>query len=194
MQEPKDKLIALRKSKRLKIKDVHNKLIEVFGKKALSYRTLLRAEKGQHEERDSSLYQLCVGLGISLEELTKGLEEKVIADASAIKFNRRKDTCIYNERVFSEILTPQRRKTQIHEMTLKSKGKTKSEKDSKDKDIHEKWIYVTKGKINCVIEDKTFELLRGDCISFDSTFEHYLENKAAKKSRCIIVHNPVKSI
>ena len=190
--DPKERIVSIRKSKNLKIKDVHNKLVQVFGKKALSYRTLLRAEKGLHEERDSSLYQLCVGLGVSLKELTDGLKEKTIAEAYYIKFNKRKNRCVYNENVFSDILTSPERKFLAFELTLKSKGRTKPEKDIKEN--YEKFIYITKGKVNCVIGDKTFTMQKGDSLSFNSSYEHYLENKASKKSRCLVVHNPGKNL
>ena len=189
--ELKDRIIKIRKEKRLRIKDIHDRLLETFGKEALSCRTLLRSEQGSHEERDSTLYQLCVGLGVSLKELTEGLKKTEVADAYLVKFNKRKDHVIHNENVYADVLSSSSRKFYVYELTLKAKGRTKPEKDpSGEKTSPEKLLYVTKGKINCVIEGKAFFLRRNETLTFDSSHEHYIENKATKKSRCLVVQNP----
>ena len=71
-----EKIKKLRKEKNLRIRDLHNKLKELFGAEALSYRTLLRIEKGDTVGRGSSLYQICLGLGLTLKELKEGTEEE----------------------------------------------------------------------------------------------------------------------
>lgn len=187
--EIKDRMIQIRKDKGLKLKDIQEKLLEVFGKKeALSYRTLLRAEKGEHEERDASIYQICIGLGVSLEEFTKGLVVEV-ADAKYIKHNNRRNKSAYNENVFADILTPKTRKISAIELILSPKSKTGVLKDTAEKGRFEKFIYGVKGRIDCVIEEKKFSLRKGDCLSFDSSFPHYFENKGSKKNRCLVIHN-----
>jgi transcriptional regulator with XRE-family HTH domain len=187
--EIKDRMIQIRKEKGLKLKDIQDKLISIFGKKeALSYRTLLRAEKGQHEERDSSIYQICIGLGVSLEEFTKGLVVEV-GDAKYIKHNNRRNKSIFNETAFADVLTPKTRKMSAIELILSPKGKTGILQDIGEKGKFEKFVYGVKGRIDCIIEEKKFSLRKGDCLSFDSTFPHYFENRGTKKNRCLVIYN-----
>ncbi|UCC95690.1 MAG: cupin domain-containing protein [Candidatus Omnitrophota bacterium] len=183
------KITTLRKEKGLKIKDLHTKLKEIFADKALSYRTLLRIEKGHTDGRASSLYQICVGLGITLEELKAGTEEEnTVADY--IKRNKREGRYTYNERAYAEILTGPKRKFLVLELFLGPKGKTSVEKDPEGGEKFEKWIYVTKGKLTCVIKGIKFILAKGDCICFDSRLAHSFENNSFRRTRCIIIQNP----
>lgn len=183
------KITKIRREKGLKVKDLHNKLREIFGNKALSYRTLLRLEKGHTDGRGSSLYQVCLGLGITLEELKKGTQGEV-GVADYIKKNSRKGGYVYNEKAFTEILTGPKRKFLALELTLEPKGKTKIERDPEGKEKFEKWIYVLRGKMNCLVKGVKFSLGKGDCISFDSSLAHWFENDSSQRASCLIIQNP----
>jgi len=147
-----EKITQLRKERGLKIKDLHDKLKEIFGDKALSYRTLLRIEKGYTDGRGSSLYQICLGLGILLKEL----RESFLA----------------------------------LELALEKDSRTSIEKDPEGDKKFEKWLYVLKGSLRCVVKGVKFNLKKGDCISFDSSVTHFFENTASGQTRCIVVQNP----
>lgn len=184
------KITKIRKEKKLKIRDLHNKLKAIFGEKALSYRSLLRIEKGHTDSRISSLYQICLALGITLEELKEGTEEKSgIVDY--IKRNKREGKYTYNKNAYAEILSGPKRKFLALELILKPKGKTNIEKDPEGKEKFEKWIYILKGELTCIIKDTRFILKKGDCISFYSSIAHSFENNSSKKTSCIIIQNPV---
>ncbi|MFH1771799.1 MAG: XRE family transcriptional regulator [Candidatus Omnitrophota bacterium] len=183
------KIISIRKSKKLTIKDVHLKLIELFHDKALSYRTLLRIEKGETDGRATSLYQICLALGITFSELKKDIdEEDGILDF--VKRNRREGRYQYNNNAYADILSPAKRKFLALELTLNPQGKTGIEKDPQAEPKHEKWVYVTKGKIFCIINDKKYTLDKGSSMTFDSSLAHSFENIARRQSQCIIVQIP----
>lgn len=183
------KITQIRKEKGLKISGLHNKLEEIFGNKALSYRTLQRIEKGQTDGRASSLYQICLGLGITLKELREGTEEE-LSFADYIRKGKREGRYIYNPTAYAEILTGQKRRFLALELVLKTQGKTQVEKDPKSKERFEKWIYGLKGKIACIVKDTKFIIEKGSCISFESSLPHSFENNSSKESRCIIIQNP----
>ena len=183
------KITKTREEKGLKIKDLHNKLQELFGDKALSYRTLLRIEKGDTDGRGSSLYQICLGLGITLKELREGTEEEITV-ADAVKKTRREGKYTYNEKVYADILSGPKRRLLALELILEPGGQTKVEKDPTSEIPCEKWIYVLKGNLTCIVKGVKFSLKKGDCISFDSTLTHSFENNSSAKTCCLVVQNP----
>jgi len=184
-----EKIIQIRQEKGLKIMDLHHKLKETFKKKALSYRTLLRIEKGETDGRGSSLYQICVGLGITLKELQEGTEQDTsVADFSPR--NRRQGRYTYNKKAYAEILTGPSRLFLAMEVVLLPEGKTSIEKDPNSEEIYEKMVYVTRGKILCIVDNVKFPLGKGDSLSFKSSLPHSLENNSSRKSHCIIFQKP----
>ena len=75
-------------------------------------------------------------------------------------------------------------------LILKPNGKTKLEKDPDDRREYEKWVYVLRGEIECVVADSTTPLKKGDSLSFDSRLAHFFQNKTSKVAQCIVVQNP----
>ena len=183
------KITQLRKERGLKITDLHDKLKEIFGDKALSYRTLLRIEKGYTDGRGSSLYQICLGLGILLKELREKTEEEfTIADY--FKKNKRQGKYVYSYGAQAEILTGAKTSFLALELTLEKDSKTSIEKDPEGEKKFEKWLYVLRGSLRCVVKGVKFTLKKGDCISFDSSLPHFFENTSSGQTRCIVVQNP----
>jgi len=183
------KITLIRKEKGLKIRGLHNKLKEIFGNKALSYRTLQRIEKGLTDGRASSLYQICLGLGITSKELREGTEEE-LSFADYIKKGKREGRYIYNPKAYAEILTGPKRRFLSLELVLKPQGKTQIEKDPEGGEKFEKWIYGLKGELTCIVKDTKFIIGKGSCISFESSLPHSFENNSPKEARCIIIQNP----
>ena len=183
------KITKIRKHQKLSIKDLHNKLKTIFEDKALSYRTLLRIEQGHTDGRSSSLYQICVGLGITLSELKDGTDEAVgIADY--VKRNKREGKYVYNDKAFAEILTGPNRKFIALELVLAPGGNTSVEKDPQKEEKFEKWVYVVKGELLCIVKGTRFILKKGDCVSFDSSRPHSFENISTRQTSCVIIQSP----
>ena len=184
-----EKIAKIRKKKGLKISDLHRKLKSIFGNKALSYRTLLRLEKGHADGRGTSLYQICMGLNITLEELKKGTDEDIFF-ADYMPKNRRQGKYVYSDKATAFILSGAKRNFLPLELVLEPGAKTKIEKDPDGEVKFEKWVYVLQGELNCVVKDKKIILKKSDCVSFDSRLAHCFENTSSKKTSCIIIQNP----
>lgn len=183
-----EKIAQIRREKNLKISDLHNRIKEIFGDKALSYRTLLRIEKGDTDGRGSSLHQICLGLGVTLKELREGTEEE-FSIADYLKKSKRQGRYIYSEGVYAEILTGAKRKFLALELVLDPGGRTQIEKDPESGEF-EKWLYVLRGELTCIVKGVKFILKKGDSISFDSTLPHSFENTSSQQTHAIVVQNP----
>ena len=184
-----NKIRAMRKAKNLTILDLHKKLMDAFGKKALAYNSLARIEQGKTKPQVNSLLQICVGLGINIRELKEDIEEES-ALVNVVKKNKRTDRYTYNEKTYAEMLTPMKRGFLCTELVINPGGKTILEQDPIGERKFEKWIYCLKGSCACHIGQEVHILKRGDCLSFESTLPHYFENNTDKNSSCIIVQNP----
>lgn len=180
----KEEIIRIRKQKKLRIVDIHNKLRDLFGDKSISYRTLLRIEKGETFGRDGSLYQICIALGVTLRDI-KGEVKETVSSTDLTPRLERKGRFIYNEKTFAEIISGSQKSYRISELVLKYKGKTKIEQNPNGGDLI---IYTLSGKICCVLEDKDKHMVqRDDCFIFNASVPHYFENVLRRRSRCIII-------
>jgi len=183
-----EKLVQIRKDKKLKICQLHNKIQEVFGKKAISYRTLLRVENAHTSGRDSSLYQMCLALGTTVRDVKKSVADTTPSIVNYVAKKNRDSHFIYNEKVFSDVVTAPQRKMYASEMVLLPKGETRIEQDSNEKG--EKLVYILRGKLECSIADKKITVKKDDCLSLDSAQPHSFRNPTTRKTRCLIVQHP----
>ncbi len=178
---------------KLRLKDFHEKLIEIFGENALTYASLCRLEKGHREEiRIKTLYQICTGLGISLKELKEGTEEEESKLISIMKASdRQNNTYAYNENAIAEILSPRESRFLAMELDIRPKGATREEQDPIDANRYEKLVSVLQGEILVYVGEEKHSVKRGDSVYFASNIPHHFENPSRKvKARCVIVQNP----
>ncbi len=181
-----EKIKKIREDMGLTIQDVHQRGMTIFGsKKALSYRTLQRIEKGQLS-KFSSVLKICCALGVTLEELIKNTE---LEDRMVIRKNERLDEYTYNDKVFASVTSGPSRSFLAVELTLAPNGATMVEQSPQHQSF-EKWIYVVEGELTCHIAEETFVLKKKDAVSFDSSIRHYFENHTQKKCVCTMVQNP----
>ena len=178
---------------KLSLKEFHQRLIDIFGDKALTYYSLYRLEKGYREDiRIKSLYQICTGLGISLKELKEGTEQEESRIVNIIRGSERSDNrYIYNEKAIAEIVSSRNIKFLAMELTLLPGGATKKEEDPIDVNRFEKLVIVLQGEVVCYIGEEKHSIKKGDTLSFASNIPHHFENPSKKiKARCIIIQNP----
>ena len=178
---------------KLSLKEFHQRLIDIFGDKALTYYSLCRLEKGYREDiRIKSLYQICTGLGISLKELKEGTEQEESRIVNIIRGSERSDNrYIYNEKAIAEIVSSRNIKFLAMELTLLPGGATKKEEDPIDVNRFEKLVIVLQGEVVCYIGEEKHSIKKGDTLSFASNIPHHFENPSKKiKARCIIIQNP----
>jgi len=175
--------------KKIKLKELHSRIVELFGDDALNYQTLSRIERGKRSARPSSLYQICKGLDISYGELKEDTQKQP-AEIDLIKRKSTKDRFQYNDNAYIEILINLNRNFIASELNLLPGGKTDIEQDPDNSSDFEKWIYCIQGEIEVNIASKVVKIKKADALSFKSHLPHYFENKTTKKSRCLIIQNP----
>ena len=143
-----EKIRYLRKENlKISLKTFHSKLKQIFGNDALTYYSLCRIEKGYREVlRFKSLYQISIGLGVSLKQLKENTEEE---ESKIVHIIRHKDKTynryIYNETAIASIISPREIQFLAMELTLLPGGKTKKEQDPIENNNFEKLITVQKG-------------------------------------------------
>jgi transcriptional regulator with XRE-family HTH domain len=187
--ELREKIKQIRQEKKLSREELYERLVDIFGDKAVKPNTIWRIESGLTSARASSLHQICIGLGVSLKELLGELEpESRLVDI--VKKGKRIDQYIYNQKAQAEMLTPAQRSFLVQELTLLPGGMTRTEEDPIEVGKFEKWVYCLTGKLTCIVGTERHTLNKGDCLSFESNIPHYFENNSSKKSRCLIVQNP----
>lgn len=178
---------------KLSLKEFHEKLVDIFGEKALTYYSLCRLEKGRRAEiRLTSLYQICTGLGISLKDLKEGTELEESKIVSIIRKESRPDNrFIYNEKASAEIVSAKDLRFLAMELEILPGGATKHEEDPPGHPNYEKLLIMLHGFLICHVGAEKHEIKKGDSISFASCLPHYYENPSQRDSaRCIIIQNP----
>jgi transcriptional regulator with XRE-family HTH domain len=185
-----EKIRQERKEKGLSLTELEEKLVEIFGNKALRYNTLYRIEKGLRDARVSSLAQICIGLGISLKELKEGTEEEKLSLVEIVKKRDKIAQYVYSEKAYAQILTKEKQPFLGLRLILEAGGKTKLEQDPIELGRFEKWVYGLKGRITCVVGQERHLLKKDDALCFESNLPHYFENNTNQKASCIIVQNP----
>lgn len=184
-----ERIKQIRQEKKMSREELYEKLLDIFGDKAVKPNTIWRIESGLTSARASSLHQICIGLGISLKELlgTDELESKIV---DIVKKGKRVDQYVYNQKAQAEILTPAKRSFLVEELTILPGGQTRTEEDPIEVAKFEKLVYCLSGKITCVVGTEKHLLNKGDSLSFESNIPHYFENNSSKKTHCLIMQNP----
>ena len=212
-----EKIKELRQLKGLSLRELQRMIVNDFKEGAVTYRTLQRIESGDTDGRGTSLHQICTALNTTLSELRKDTEEET-NPVDLIKKNRRLGQYVFNGLVYAELLTRQNRNFMVHELVLKSQGKTRLEQDpildlsnEKAEQIEqilkganfenqilenynflkfEKYVYCLRGKVTCYIGKNKHTLSKGDGLSFESFLPHWFENTANSTAHCLIFQNP----
>mgnify|MGYP000085339601 FL=1 len=185
-----EKIRQIRKKKGLSLRDLQQRLVEIFGSKALRYNTLYRIEKGLRDARVSSLSQICIGLGISLKELKEETEEEKLSLVDSIRKRDKVAQYVYTEKAYAQILTREKQPFLGLRLVLEPGGKTKLEQDPIELGRFEKWVYGLKGKITCQVGQEKYLLKKDEVLCFESNLPHSFENNTPQKASCIIIQNP----
>lgn len=187
-----EKIRYLRKNvKKMKLNELHKRLTVIFGDEAISYKSLIRIEKGQRDGRLKSIHQIACGLGIDVKDLLSGTErelpheEAILADIMRKKARSGRFT--YNDKAFIEILSSKKCSFLGVELVLESGGATKREEDPEETEL---LLIATKGKITAHIHGEVHTIAPGDSLYFKSHLPHYFENNERRTAKAILVQNP----
>ncbi|MCX5665879.1 MAG: cupin domain-containing protein [Candidatus Omnitrophica bacterium] len=190
-----EKIRNIRKNvTKLSLKEFHEKLVDIFGDRALTYYSLCRVEKGRRDSiRLRSLYQISTGLGVSLKDLTEGTDKE---GSKLVSIMRRKDRAnneyIYNGKAVAEILSSRAIRFLAMELVLRPSGATREEQDPQEENNRfEKLVIMLQGEIHVYVGGENHLIKKGDSLSFASSIAHHFENHSQNsKARCIIVQSP----
>lgn len=187
-----DKIRYIRKNdKKMKVKDLHEKLTYIFGNNAISYRSLIRIEKNQRKARLKSIHQVACGLDMDVKDLLSGTEREepeekaILADIIRKKFRPGKFT--YSDKAHIEIVSSKDASFMCTELVLMPGGSTKIEEDTEGA---ETLLIVTKGRITANIYNEIHTLGVGDSLYFKSHLPHHFENRDSKLAKGLVVQNP----
>lgn len=189
-----EKIRLMRKEKGIKLKDLHRKILDLFGENSLTYTSLFRIERGSTKARESSLFQISTALGISPQNLKEGTERQEPKIRDLIKKKDIIGKYIYNKNAYLEMLSGSDLNFLPAKLVLLPATKTPIEQDPKEKGQFLKWIYGLQGEIILyLVSDegiKEYTIHKMDKVYFESIYPHYFENKTSKKASCLIVQNP----
>ncbi len=185
-----EKIRILRKEAKMSLREVHEKIVDLFKDNALSYFTLSNIERGRYKTvRFSSLEQITSALDITAPELFRDVERNTLKVNPHIKRNKRTGKFSYPDGSFFEVITPTDLDFWMIEHTLMPASSSTPEKTVTDL-VSIEVVYVVQGRLLCHVEDKTYELAKGDTLSFDNTVIHHYENPFDKKTVFTILQNP----
>lgn len=182
-----EKLKNIRKGMNLTVNDVQERGAAILGpKKTISTATITRIESGK-PHKFSSLLKLCFILGIELKDLYKGTE---LEDCLVITREDRTGGFVFDKKTSSQIINSPNQGFLAQEFVLLPGGKVPLDNAPRDKEKHEKFVYVVSGIADCVVAGQRYILKVGNTISFDSTKEHYFENQTKAKCKFVVIENP----
>ena len=172
------------------MQELHIRLVDIFGDKALSYYTLSRIERGHRSSlRVRSLYQLCTALGITLKDLKEGTAEDGSKIANIVRRGERNEY-LYNDQAKAQVLSSPILDYLVTELVITSSGKTKIEEDPVENVTYTKLVIVNQGELVCHIGSEEHVLKKGDALSFNSSIPHYFENRSISKVVFQVIQNP----
>jgi len=183
-----EKIQQIRKEKKLTQIDVIQNIRKIFGEKTITDRTLQNIEAGKRAIKTSSLYQLCLGMGITLEELKQGTEDAAIEYTK--KKNRDNRYPFYGYNSCAEIISSLKDPFLMLHMILAPGSKTPIEKDPTGTIEYKKCVFCLVRTLDFIIGDKKYVLHKGDSLSFDSRTIHSFENPYKFETQAVIVHYP----
>lgn len=187
-----DKIRYIRKTeKKLKQKEFYAMITRIYGKGAISLRSLVRIEKNQRDGRLKTLFQIACGLGMNINELLAGTEREipqenaVLADVVRKKYRPGKFT--YNDKASIEIISSTKASFIVMELFMLPGGITRVEENAEGSEI---LLIVTKGKVTANINNEMHSVGVGDSVYFKSHLPHHFENRESKPARGLLIQTP----
>lgn len=176
-----EKIQQLRKAKKIT-------LTELSKQSDVQLATLSRMENLKMTGTLESHINIAKALGVSLAELYRdvGIEEKTIDMQLQ---DRRSETFLHSDKAGYEILTSKVLEKKMMPILLKIEpnGTIPSEQNSLGT---EKFVFCLEGKIEAVINEKTFLLKKQATLYFDGTLPHYFKNVGKTQAKAICVITP----
>jgi len=166
------------------------KLVELARKSGVQIATLSRIEHGKMTGTLDSHIAVAKALGVDITDLYKNISKQNTSVDVHKADDEVKDVFLHSQSAKNEILTTRILKKQMLPslLTLEPGGSTPLEQN---KIGSEKFIYVIEGSILIHIDKKAYDLKANGSLYFDSSLEHYIENKAGQTAKALVVVTPV---
>lgn len=169
----------------INIKEIRNKyglsMDQVANLTGVSKSMIARIEKGVSTPTITTLWKLCNGLKISFTSLISDKEE------TGTIVNKEDLTSVKRENLYSLfplIKFDVNRKIELYNMELHKNAEHFSEPHI---GAIEEFIYVIKGNIELIVDEKISKLTTGDLFRFIPANEHIYKNSLPEKAEIIVV-------
>jgi transcriptional regulator with XRE-family HTH domain len=179
-----EKLKKIRKIRDLTLDDIAQK--SKIGKATLS-----RIENNITAGTLRTHMKVCEALGLNLKDLYEGIDlPKEEVSTVDEKNSKEAEVFSYDEKAKSIILTKNAQKNNMlpQLLILEIDGKTHLEQNIPGT---EKFIFCIDGSIQINIEDKTYDLKKGNSLYFKSSLSHRFVNIGKKPAKCLVITSPV---
>ena len=163
-------------------------LLELSEKSGVALATLSRIENNKMTGTLDSHIEICKALGINLPDLYKDLasSKKTIELHSK---SAKTDIFIYDKKTSSEVLASNFMNKKMMPVLIKI-GKSGRTHPEETRVGVEKLIYVLEGKIEVMIGENKYIMVKGDTLYFESSFRHHFKNMGNGEARVISVVSP----
>lgn len=175
------KLKALRKEKKLTLKDLSEK-------SGVQIATLSRMEHDIMTGTLNSHIDICKALGVSLSDFYHDVESEH-KTISLIKRREKRESFLHPRKSTTEILTTKITEKKMMPLLIKIQkgGQTHREEN---KPGTEKFIYILEGKVHAKIGKEEYNLSKGDSIYFDASLPHLFYNSGKTEARALCALTP----
>ena len=163
-------------------------LVELAEKSGVALATLSRVENGRMTGTLSSHMKICKALEIDIIELYKDLS----LSKKAVEIRSRKaqlEVSFHSKNVSSQMLIQNAMNKKMTPFMIKINKGGSTHKEATKSGV-EKFIYIAAGKIEAVIGEEKYHLVKGETLYFDSSAPHYFKNTGLGDASLVCVVCP----
>jgi len=185
-----EKIQQLREKKDLTREQLYARLKGMFGKQAISLRTLHRIERGDNDGKSSTLHQIAMGLGVPLKDLKANTDAERPPIECVRKYKRPHGTFNYSPLARMEFLFGPQAHFMMAELILEPGSTTSIEQDPEAEIEYQKALFVTQGAMICIVDGRQYRLRKGDSMLFFSHLPHSFANESVRVAHGVLIQYP----
>lgn len=163
-------------------------LVELSDKSGVALATLSRVENGRMTGTLNSHMKICKALEIDITELYKDLS----LSKKEVEIRTRKtqlEVSFHSKNVSSQMLTQNALNKKMTPFMIRISKGGSTHKETTKPGV-EKFIYIAAGKIEAVIGEEKYHIIKGETLYFDSSAPHYFKNVGSGEATLICVVCP----
>jgi len=163
-------------------------LLELSNESGVALATLSRMENGKMTGTLESHMRICKALEINLPDLYRDLA----ASKKAVELRPgtpRADIFARDNKAVSEILASNFMNKKMMPVLIKI-GKSGRTHGEETRSGVERFVYVLEGKVEAVIGENKYSMVKGDTLYFESSLPHHFRNTGPGEARLLSVTTP----